>query len=412
MSEDTSLTDAVKLAAGISLTQAVKEVAGCRVWFVDDMLAAQDYEAVAAGGRWLRAACGRLAAFGIVLLALSYLTSTSTVLDWERGRPIAAQRRIALVVGNSAYRHTPLLENPKNDAADMSAALKKLGFHVIEGFDLDKEAFDGMVRDFGVALKGADVGLFFYAGHGMQVSGHNYLVPVDATLTNVSSLDMEMVRLDLVYQTMEKGARTNLLFFDACRDNPLARNLARAMGSRSLEIGHGLAPVETGAGTLISFSTQPGNVALDGTGRNSPYSAALVRQLGAPNEDLNSILIAVRNEVMRQTDRRQVPWEHSALTRRFYFSSAEQSSASAAATQLGFNEAAEAWNVTKDTVSFALLDAFVARYADTFFAELARARIEELKRLTPRLPSPAIGARPLPSLDRDWQEVSVPSRTR
>ena len=142
-------------------------------------------------------------------------------------------QRVALVVGNSAYRHTPRLENPKNDAADMGAALKKLGFHVIEGFDLDKAAFDAKVRDFAAALKGADVGLFFYAGHGMQVSGQNYLVPVDAKLTTVSALDTEMVRLDLVHQTMEREAKTNLLFFDACRDNPLARNLARAMGTRS-----------------------------------------------------------------------------------------------------------------------------------------------------------------------------------
>ena len=163
----------------------------------------------------------------------------------------------------------------------MSAALKKLGFQVIEGFDLDKVAFDAMVRDFGTALKATEVGLFFYAGHGMQVSGHNYLVPVDAKLTTVSALDIEMVRLELVLQTMEREAKTNLLFFDACRNNPLAYTLARVMGARSLQIGRGLAAVESGAGTLISFSTQPGNVALDGTGRNSPFTGALVRQLGS-----------------------------------------------------------------------------------------------------------------------------------
>src|SRR5262245_26934350 len=178
-----------------------------------------------------------------------------------------AGKRVALVIGNSAYQHTPTLDNPKNDAADMSAALRKLGFQVIEGFDLDKAAFDAIVRDFGTALKATEVGLFFYAGHGMQVSGHNYLVPVDARLTTVSALDIEMVRLELVLQTMEREAKTNLLFFDACRNNPLAYTLARVMGSRSLQIGRGLAAVESGAGTLIRFSTQPGNVGLDGTGR-------------------------------------------------------------------------------------------------------------------------------------------------
>jgi uncharacterized caspase-like protein len=190
------------------------------------------------------------------------------------------------------------------------------------------------------------VGLFFYAGHGMQVSGHNYLVPVDAKLTTVSALDLEMVRLELVLQTMEREAKTNLLFFDACRNNPLASTLARAMAARSLQIGRGLAAIESGAGTLISFSTQPGNVALDGTGRNSPFTGALVRQLGRSNEDLNTILIAVRNDVMRLTDGQQVPWEHSALTRRFYFDRTVP---------------APDPRPAKDPATLAILDAFVAR---------------------------------------------------
>jgi uncharacterized caspase-like protein len=393
MSEDTSLTNAVKLVAGISLTNAVKDVAGRRGWFVDEGLDTQDgatQEAITHRAPRLLAASARLAAFALLTLTFLHAASTSTVLDAPRGLLPTAHGRVALVVGNSAYRHTPKLENPKNDAADMGAALKKLGFHVIEGFDLDKEAFDAKVRDFADALKGADVGVFFYAGHGMQASGQNYLVPVDAKLTAVSALSIETVRLDLVQQAMEREAKTNLLFLDACRDNPLARNLARAVGAQPPEIGRGLAPVESGAGTLIGFSTQPGNVALDGAGRNSPFSGALVRHLGASNKDLNAILIAVRNDVMRQTDRKQVPWEHSALTRRFYFNPAIQTSAAARATQLRWSEAADAWSATRDTASFAVLDAFVARYGDTFFAELARARAEELgKRVTPPLPSPS-----------------------
>ena len=161
--------------------------------------------------------------------------------------------------------------------------------------------------------------MFFYAGHGLQISGTNYLVPIDAQLRTASALDFEMVRLDLVQRTMEREAPTNILFLDACRDNPLAPNLARAMGTRSADIGRGLAPAESGVGTLISFSTQPGNVALDGTARNSPFAGALIRHLRSSNDDLSAILIAVRNDVMRETQRRQVPWEHSALTGRFYF---------------------------------------------------------------------------------------------
>jgi hypothetical protein len=144
-------------------------------------------------------------------------------------------------------------------------------------------------------------------------------VPVDAKLSTAAALDWEMVRLDLIQRTMERETETNVLFLDACRDNPLARNLARAMGTRSAEVGRGLAATEAGVGTLISFSTQPGNVALDGVGRNSPFAAALAKRIGASSDDLSALLIDVRNDVRKATLNKQVPWEHSALTGRFYF---------------------------------------------------------------------------------------------
>jgi hypothetical protein len=230
-----------------------------------------------------------------------------------------AGKRVALVIGNSSYQYVPELANPKNDASDVAAALKMHGFQVIDGINLDKVALDRKIRDFAMALRGAEVGVFFYAGHGLQVSGQNYIVPVDAQLTTAAALDFEMVRLDLVHRTMEREAPTNILFLDACRNNPLARNLARAMGTRSAEIGRGLAAVEAGVGTLISFSTQPGNVALDGIGRNSPFAGALVKRMWSSSDDLSALLIAVRNDVVRETQGKQVPWEHSALMGRFYF---------------------------------------------------------------------------------------------
>ena len=251
----------------------------------------------------------RLRWLGVVVLALLTVSP-----------PVLAQKRIALVIGNSAYQHTSKLDNSKNDATDMTAALMKVGFQVIDGFDLDKTAFERKVRDFSVALRGAEVGLFFYAGHGLQVAGQNYLVPTDAKAESADALDWEMVRLDLVLRTMERATSTNIIFLDACRNNPLARNLARAMGARSAEIGRGLAAVESGVGTLISFSTQPGNVALDGSGRNSPFAGALVKHMSS-NDDLSALLISVRNDVMTETKGNQVPWEHSALRARFYFSS-------------------------------------------------------------------------------------------
>ncbi len=304
----------------------------------------------------------------------------------------AAQRRVALVVGNSAYQYAPKLDNPRNDATDMAAALKRFGFQVVEGYDLDKAAFDRKVRDFAVALQGASVGVLFYAGHGLQVGGQNYLVPIDTKAETAAALDFQMVRLDLLQRSMEREAQTNIVFLDACRDNPLARNLARAMGTRSTEVGHGLAAAESGVGTLISFSTQPGNVALDGAGRNSPYAGALIKQLSAATEDLSAILIAVRNDVMKVTQGKQVPWEHSALTGRFFFKAGPPAAAPAttapqpqpqlqpqAERQLQSSEAERAWRLAKDTTSISVLEAFIARYGDSFYAELARARIEELK---------------------------------
>jgi formylglycine-generating enzyme required for sulfatase activity len=244
-----------------------------------------------------------------------------------------AERRVALVIGNSAYRHASELTNPRNDAADMAAALKALGFEVVDGIDLDKAGMDGKLREFADRLSGADAALFFYAGHGLQVSGVNYLAPIDARLTTAAALNFEMVRLDLIQQTMEAEAQTNILFLDACRDNPLARNLARAMGTRSGSIGRGLAAAESGIGTLISYSTQPGNVALDGSGRNSPFAAALVARIKTDNDALGDLLIAVRNDVMQATAKKQVPWEHSALTGKFYFRTPSQKPAAAPARE-------------------------------------------------------------------------------
>ena len=382
MGEETSLTDAIKLAAGISLTSEMKRVAGR---LRDD---GRDIEGDAGYGRagWanrLFAGCARFAAGAILAAALLLFPTTMLDADWPvrgvSGAPAGMPRRVALVVGNAAYRYTPALTNPRNDASDMGAALKKLGFLVIEAFDLDKAAFDKTIRQFAAALEGADAGVLFYAGHGLQVSGLNYLVPVDAQLTSPAALEFEMVRLDVVQQMMESEAKTSILFFDACRDNPLSRALARTMKTRSAEIGRGLAPIEGGVNTLVSFSTQPGNVALDGAGRNSPFSGALVRHLAPSSDDLGTILIAVRNDVVKQTDRRQVPWEHSALTEPFYFHPGAPPRAQPPRAELRLSEVAEAWQAVKDTANVGALEAFRARYKDSFFAELARVRIREVE---------------------------------
>ena len=305
----------------------------------------------------MRAICrGALAALTLFAF-LGLWTGTAT-----------AQRRVALVIGNSSYVNTARLENPKNDAADMAETLKQLGFEVIEGRDLDKASMDRTIRNFAETLAGAQMALFFYAGHGLQVGGQNYLVPIDARLASAAALDFEMVRLDLIQRTMEREATTNVVILDACRDNPLSRNLARALGTRSASIGKGLAAVESGEGTLISYSTQPGNVALDGAGRNSPFAAALLKHIPTVGDDLPTILINVRNDVMAATERRQVPWEHSALTAKVYFKPPKPTGPTVdQQIEMSF------WDAVKDTHNPAVLQTYLDRYPNGEFATIARA---------------------------------------
>jgi uncharacterized caspase-like protein len=235
--------------------------------------------------------------------------------------PAEAGKRVALIIGNSAYSQAPALSNPVNDAADMAKALTAAGFDVVLGLDVDRRTFDGKLREFARIVGDADTAVLFYAGHGLQVSGHNYLVPVDAGLSTERDLDFEAVSLDFVLRQMEVGreGKTSIVFLDACRNNPLTRNLARSMGTRSAAIGKGLAEVQTGVGTFIAYSTQPGNVALDGQGRNSPFTAALSAHVTEPGKNLTSVMIEVRNDVLKATGGQQVPWDHSALTADFFF---------------------------------------------------------------------------------------------
>lgn len=292
-----------------------------------------------------------------------------------------AAERVALVIGNSGYKHTTRLKNPTNDANDIAAVLERLGFDVVRGVDLDHAAMRERVRLFAEKLSGAQIALVFYAGHGLQVSGRNYLVPIDAKLERESDLDFNAIDLDLVLRNMERTTPTNIVFLDACRDNPLANNLARRMGTRSASIGRGLAAVESGVGTMIAFATQPGNIALDGDGRNSPFTAALLQTMERPGLALSEVMIAVRREVLKNTGGKQVPWEHSSLTGQFYFKPPAPDAAPAvspaqpdpAALEIAF------WESIKDTRNPRLFEAYLKRYPKGTFADIARITLDETK---------------------------------
>ncbi|MEM9359410.1 MAG: caspase domain-containing protein [Pseudomonadota bacterium] len=301
----------------------------------------------------------------------------------------ASTGRVALVIGNSDYKHAAILDNPVNDANDIAAALQKQNFKVIKGIDLDHAGMLATIRKFSRALSKGDVGVFFYAGHGIQVSGKNYLVPIDAKLTDSFGIDFELVRLSRIHQAMEQSSKVNIIFLDACRNNPIARNLARSMGTRSAAVGNGLAAMESGIGSLISFSTQPGNVALDGRGmRNSPYSAALAKYISEGSGDITEILIKVRRDVMAATSQQQVPWEHSALTQQFYFQKKQtpsQATQPAASSPGGLTFAQRAelafWNSVKDSGDPDLLRSYLDQYPQGAFAALAKVLVARHSKL-------------------------------
>jgi uncharacterized caspase-like protein len=220
---------------------------------------------------------------------------------------------VALVIGNGAYRYAARLANPPNDAGDVAGSLRRLGFDVVEGVDLDKTGMELKIREFGRKLDGAALALFFYAGHGLQVADKNYLVPVDAKLERAGDLAFDTVTVDDVLAQMESERRTNLVFLDACRDNPLTRSLASSFGTRSASVGSGLAPIQSAVGTMIVYATQPKNVALDGDGRNSPFTTALLRHIATPGLEIGSMMKRVRADVFEATRQRQLPWDHSSL---------------------------------------------------------------------------------------------------
>jgi tetratricopeptide (TPR) repeat protein len=229
-------------------------------------------------------------------------------------------KRVALVIGNSSYQFSSKLANPGNDAQDISKTLRALGFEVVEGRDLDRRGMDDAIRQFARKLDGAGLAILFYSGHGVQVGERNYLIPIDAKIERAADLNLDAFDLQRVLDQMEAEKRVNLVFLDACRDNPLTRSLARNSGggTRSTAVGQGLAPVQSAAGTLIAYATQPNNVALDGDGRNSPFTTALLKHMVTPGLEVELMMKQVRIDVITATREKQVPWGHSSLVGNVY----------------------------------------------------------------------------------------------
>ena len=315
---------------------------------------------------------------------LSFVFFFWAVICWAV--PAAAEKRVALVIGNSNYRHISSLANPANDARLMGETLGALGFTLVGGaaqLDLDEAGLRRVVQAFGTQLQGADVGLFFYAGHGIQVRGANYLVPVGADPTREADVDFQMLDINAVLRQMESaGTPLSLVILDACRNNPF--------GGRGLRTtAPGLAQMQAPKGTLISFATQPGNVAADGTGSNSPFTLALAQTLRQPGLGLFDAFNAVGLTVERATGGVQQPWVSSSpIAGTFYFAGPPAApTAPTPSPSLLTSEAERVWAYTKDTISVAVLEDFIRKFGNTPYGSMARARtrgIEESRCVTTR----------------------------
>jgi uncharacterized caspase-like protein len=218
-----------------------------------------------------------------------------------------------LVVGNSAYQKVGQLPNPAHDAGAIGALFKVMAFDVVEAkFDLGVADLRRALRDFTDQVHDADIAVVYYAGHGMEVNGVNYLIPVDAKLERDIDIEDEAVSLDRVLRTIEDAKRLRLVILDACRDNPLTRSMKRSASTRS--IGRGLAKIEDlTSDTLVAYAARAGSFADDGAGENSPYTAALIKYLPLPALDLRLALGRVRDEVLRTTNKRQEPFVYGSL---------------------------------------------------------------------------------------------------
>ena len=250
--------------------------------------------------------------FTVLVSSLLLLCAAGVQAAQDRGIKLKVDR-LALVIGNSAYQTAPL-KNPTNDAEDMAANLKELGFEVILKKDADQRTMEDAIRYFGRQLRNGGVGLFYFAGHGVQVEGLNYLIPVDARIESESDVKYEAVDAGRILGKMEDAEnRLNIVILDACRNNPYARAFRSDQG--------GLARMDAPTGSLVAYSTAPGEVAADGPDRNGIFTKYLIQHMMTPNLALEHVLKRVRIDVALETNGRQIPWESSSLMGDFYFKS-------------------------------------------------------------------------------------------
>jgi branched-chain amino acid transport system substrate-binding protein len=336
------------------------------------------------------------------------LMRAAVALLWIAALPgiALAEKRVALVIGNGAYATVGRLDNPKNDAAAMETMFRAAGFDTVtRADDLGVAAMRRALRDFSDTAYDADIAVVFYAGHGIEVAGTNYLIPIDAVLERDIDVQDEAIPLDRINQILERVKRLRLVILDACRDNPFVRSMRRTVVTRSVRSGYGeIDEKSLQPNTLVAYAQRAGATAEDGVGSNSPYTTALIKHLPTPGLDIELALRRVRDDVLKTTRNRQEPFKYGSLGGAeipLVATRPQPQAAPELTTPARLSEAAEAWAAVKDTTSIAVLDAFVVRFKDTIYADLARARVEDLRKQSvavaapPKAPAPAVHRRDL-----------------
>lgn len=299
--------------------------------------------------------------------------------------PSSAQpvERVALVIANSHYRLVPALRNPAADGRLMAQSLRRAGFSSVEMVEnLDKAAMEKVLRDFGTKADRANVAFIYYAGHGIEFGGRNYLIPVDAALVRDRDIETEAVPLDSVVSVSEGAKRLRIIVLDACRNNPFAVKMARSLASRS--VGRGLAPVEPMGESLIVYSAKAGATAADGDGANSPFAKSLASRIVEPGREISLLFRQVRDDVLRDTEGDQEPFTYGSLSGTEFYFVGGRNSAQAQVTSIRPARAApldleeESWTLCRTALTQTPCSAYVQRYAKGRFVTLANERLRDI----------------------------------
>ncbi|PPQ14613.1 hypothetical protein CV770_35970 [Bradyrhizobium sp. AC87j1] len=340
--------------------------------------------------------------------ALSRLCSSLFCLGllagWLSPDTASADTRVALVIGNGAYASTAQLPNPSHDAEDVAASLKRSGFEVLQGIDLRQADMQDLTIRFARAASRADVAIFYYSGHAMQYNGVNYLMPVDATLTDEADLK-RFVRVDDIVNDLQQAKNLRILVLDSCRDNPLAETLKRS-ATRAASIGRGLSKVEAPRGTIVSFSTQSGQTAADGVGRNSPYTAAFLKHIEEPQE-IGDVFRDISSDVYDASGKTQLPELSLSIIGKFYLNGPVSVTIAPGAPQIAPRAdpcaSAEAHWKAADTIgTVSAFEDHLTRFSSCSFASLAKARIEGLKQKVALAPATNTRAGSSKDFDGTW----------